>query len=85
MTAATAVASGSLMVVQTNWSSAASRLAGWCAGASARAALRTWPIVMAASSPCPATSPTTSISRPPGSGMASYQSPPMPWRASAGR
>ncbi len=47
-------------------------------GARARAALRTWPIVMAASSPCPATSPTTSISRPSASGMASYQSPPMP-------
>jgi hypothetical protein len=53
-------------------------------GASARPALRSCPIVIAALSPWPATSPTRSRIRPRGSSTASYQSPPMPLRVSAG-
>ena len=47
-------------------------------GTRARAALRICPMVIAASSPWPATSPTMSVIWPFGSSMASYQSPPMP-------
>ncbi len=39
-------------------------------------AVRSLPIVTAARTPCPATSPTTSATRPPGSAIDSYQSPP---------
>ena len=39
-------------------------------------AVRSRPMVTAARTPCPATSPTTSATRPPGSAMDSYQSPP---------
>ena len=44
--------------------------------ASVRIAVRSRPIVTAARTPWPATSPTTSATRPPGSAIDSYQSPP---------
>ena len=40
-------------------------------------AVRSRPMVTAARTPCPATSPTTSATRPPGSAIDSYQSPPI--------
>jgi hypothetical protein len=42
----------------------------------ARSALRIWPIVEAASMPRPTTSPMAIATRPLGSAIASYQSPP---------
>jgi hypothetical protein len=41
-------------------------------------AVRSRPMVTAACSPCPTTSPTTSATRNPGSGITSNQSPPTP-------
>ena len=46
------------------------------APASARTALRSWPIALAAGRPRPTTSPTTIPTLPPGSAKASCQSPP---------
>ncbi len=51
---------------------------------SVRATARSRPIVAAAGSPCPITSPTTRAVRPPGSAITSYQSPPTPWPAVEG-
>ncbi|WP_374204292.1 hypothetical protein [Streptomyces sp. HPF1205] len=38
--------------------------------------VRSWPMIAADVMECPITSPTTSATRLPGSGIASYQSPP---------
>ncbi len=53
--------------------------------ASVRMAVLSRPMVAAAPTPCPTTSPPTRASRPPGSPMTSNQSPPTPSSALAGR
>ena len=53
---------------------AAPALASW--SSSARQALRSWPITVAAPRSCPTQSPTMMPIRPSGSSTMSYQSPP---------
>ena len=57
----------------------------WPSSAYARIALRSAPSVDAAARPLPETSPMTSSMRPPGSAIASYQSPPTSDSDAAGR
>ncbi len=49
----------------------------WPSVAYARRTIRSWPMTAAAWVSWPWTSPMTAPTRPPGSGIASYQSPPM--------
>ncbi len=59
---------------------------GECPSAAyARSTIRSWPMTAAACVSWPWTSPMTAPTRPPGSGMTSYQSPPMSWPIRADR
>ncbi len=59
---------------------------GGCPSAAyARSAMRSWPMMAAAVTSWPCTSPMRAPTRPSESSSASYQSPPMPPRARVGR